>query len=147
MAIVGRHAAAGVDCAGVERALTPAVANLQKGGSIVIVAVYAEPARVDLTLVQDRELSIVGTLMYQRPDYEKAIQYLSDGSIETAPLITKRFHITDYAKAYDFVVNQASETMKVLIDVPVLARQPKLEMQTTRLTLSRQLTRSRTAYL
>lgn len=105
------------DCAGVQPALTESLSSLHKGGTFVVVAVYPKPVQVDLTLVQDRELKIHGSLMYQRQDYEEAIEYLSSGQINVAPLISKHFSFKEYAAAYDYVIDHASTVMKVLIDV------------------------------
>jgi L-iditol 2-dehydrogenase len=105
------------ECAGTEAALTPAIAHMQKGGTLVVVAVYATPAKVDMTLVQDRELSIVGSLMYQRVDYEKAIAHMHAGNINITPLLSSRFPLEKYAEAYDFVNTQKDRVMKVMINV------------------------------
>lgn len=105
------------DCAGVQSALTQSIAHLQKGGSFVVVAVYPKPVEVDLTLVQDRELKLIGTLMYQRPDYEKAIEFLAEKQVDIKPLISKHFALKDYASAYDYVLSKPDSVMKVLIDV------------------------------
>ena len=51
----------------------------RKGSSIVVVGVFGKKPVVDLGLVQDRELSLIGTLMYQKSDYEKAIELVAKG--------------------------------------------------------------------
>ena len=54
------------ECVGVEPTITAAVETIQKGGTLIIVGVFGEKPRIDMGLVQDRELNIRGTLMYQR---------------------------------------------------------------------------------
>ena len=56
------------ECVGVVDTMTAAIENIQKGGTIVVVGVFGDKPRVDLGLVQDRELNLRGTLMYQRPE-------------------------------------------------------------------------------
>jgi len=58
------------ECVGVEPTITAAIANIQKGGTLIIVGVFGDKPRIDLSTVQDRELNLRGTLMYKRPDYE-----------------------------------------------------------------------------
>ncbi len=58
-----------LECVGVEPTITAAIANLAKGGTLIVVGVFGEQPRVDLGLVQDRELNLRGTLMYKRADY------------------------------------------------------------------------------
>jgi L-iditol 2-dehydrogenase len=72
---------------------------------------------MDLGLVQDRELSITGTLMYQRPDYEQAVAWIESGAIVTEPLMSEHFAMDDYLAAYHFIERQRDKTMKVFIDV------------------------------
>ena len=68
------------ECVGVEATLAAATENLAKGGTLVVVGVFGDKPRMDLGLVQDRELRITGTLMYQRPDYEQAVAWIESGA-------------------------------------------------------------------
>ncbi|MFC1976229.1 zinc-binding dehydrogenase [Chloroflexota bacterium] len=105
------------ECVGVEPTITAAVENIQKGGTLVIVGVFGQKPRVDLGLVQDRELNIHGTLMYQRQDYEQAVELLASGAVVAEPLMSKHFSIDDYLAAYRFIDTQGDKTMKVFIDI------------------------------
>lgn len=105
------------DCAGVQATISAAVESVNKGGTIVIVAVYGERPRVDLAVVGDRELNIVGTLMYQYADYEEAVRRIASGDIRTRPLETRHFPFSEFAEAYAFIDREGERSMKVFIDV------------------------------
>ena len=105
------------ECAGVEATITAAVNCIQKGGTIIVVGVFGEKPRVDLGLVQDRELSLRGTLMYRRADYRRAIERIAGRAIATDPLISKHFPLSEYLSAYRFIDEAGDRTMKVVIDV------------------------------
>jgi len=105
------------ECVGVEATLTAATENLAKGGTLIVVGVFGEKPRMDLGLVQDRELRITGTLMYQRPDYEQAVAWIASGAIVTEPLMSEHFAMDDYLEAYHFIERQRDKTMKVFIDI------------------------------
>jgi 2-desacetyl-2-hydroxyethyl bacteriochlorophyllide A dehydrogenase len=105
------------ECVGVEPTITAAVATIQKGGTLVIVGVFGEKPRVDMGLVQDRELNIHGTLMYKSQDYQRAVELIASGGIITEPLMSKHFSMDDYIEAYRFIDQQGDKTMKVFIDV------------------------------
>jgi len=105
------------ECVGVEPTITAAIASIQKGGTLVVVGVFGEKPRIDLGLVQDRELNIRGTLMYQRPDYRRAVELIASGGVITEPLMSKHFAFDDYLAAYRFIDQQGDKTMKVFIDV------------------------------
>lgn len=106
-----------LECVGVQPTITQAVNVARKGSTIVVVGVFGQKPVVDLGLVQDRELSLVGTLMYQYRDYEKAIQLVSNGQINLDPMITHRFLFQDYFKAYQTIEESNGEYLKVMIDL------------------------------
>ncbi|NJD03692.1 MAG: zinc-binding dehydrogenase [Ruminiclostridium sp.] len=106
-----------LECVGVNATIDQAVSFARKGSDIIAVGVFSEKAGIDMGLVQDRELRIIGTLMYQRCDYLKAMELIKNGGIRLKPLITNHFAFKDYLKAYKFIQQQKSNVMKVMIDV------------------------------
>jgi len=105
------------ECAGAEQAISAAVENVSKGGTIVVVGVFGEKPAVDLGLVQDRELTLIGTLMYKKEDYEGAVAAIEAGSIVTDPLVSRHFDFADFLGAYRHIEEAGPETMKVFIDL------------------------------
>lgn len=105
------------DCAGVQETIAVAVENLQKGGTLVLVAVYGEQPRVNVGLVQDRELTLTGTLMYRRSDFVRAVDLIQSGRVLTAPLETAHFPLERFGDAYRFIDTMHDQAMKVFIDV------------------------------
>ncbi len=105
------------DCAGAPAAMGQLVKHVAKGGAIVVVAVYEEPAAIDLALVQDRELTITGTLMYQKRDYAQAVSLIEGGKVVVEPLDSRHFPFEQYADAYRFIDEQGQSCMKVFIDL------------------------------
>jgi len=105
------------EAAGAEASMDEAVENIGKGGTIVVVAVFGEKPRIDMSVVGDRELSLVGTLMYKHEDYEHAVQLVTEGRVQLAPLVTRHFPFEDYARAYEFIDREGDRSLKVMIDV------------------------------
>jgi L-iditol 2-dehydrogenase len=106
-----------MECVGVQPTITQAVANARKGSTIVVVGVFGKKPEVDLGLVQDRELSLVGTLMYQKKDYERAIELVSTGKLCLDPLVTQRFDFKAYPQAYEAIESSGGKYLKVMIDL------------------------------
>jgi L-iditol 2-dehydrogenase len=106
-----------LECVGVEATMTAVVEGIAKGGTIIVVGVFGEKPRIDMGLVQDRELNLRGTLMYQRSDYVRAVQLIEDGSVITEPLMSKHFSFEEYLDAYRFIDQQRDMSMKVFIDI------------------------------
>lgn len=105
------------ECAGVEVALDQAVQYVNKGGAIVAVAVYGDRPKVDMGIVGDRELSLIGTLMYKQEDYLEAVSWIESETIKTTPLFTGHFPFEDYLDAYKYIDEQGDKTLKVIIDL------------------------------
>lgn len=105
------------ECVGVEPTITAAIENLAKGGTLVVVGVFGDQPRVNLGLVQDRELNLRGTLMYRRPDYVRAIELIDSGQVQTEPLMSTHFAFDAYLDAYHYIEAQGDRSMKVFIDV------------------------------
>lgn len=106
-----------LECVGVQATATQAIENARKGSTIVIVGVFGQKPAIDLGLVQDRELSIVGTLMYQKLDYEVAIELVRGGKLHLDTLITHRFPFEAYLEAYHTIEQSDGHYMKVMIEL------------------------------
>lgn len=106
-----------LECVGVNTTMSQAVLNARKGSAIIVVGVFGSKATIDLGLVQDRELMLIGTLMYQEKDYIKAIELIESEKVKLAPLITNHFAFKDYLKAYECIEDRKDQVMKVIIDI------------------------------
>ncbi len=106
-----------LECVGVETTITDAVNYARKGTTIVVVGVFGKKPQVDLGLVQDRELSLVGTLMYQKADYERAVELVSSGKMNLDALVTHRFPFDHYLDAYHTIETANGEYLKVIIEL------------------------------
>lgn len=105
------------EAAGAEAALAAAVDDIQKGGDIVVIGVFEEKPRVDMSIVGDRELSLIGTLMYKHEDYVRAVELIEKGEIITEPMVTKHFPFEKYTDAYKYIDEHSNEVMKIMIDM------------------------------
>ncbi|MHA2051406.1 MAG: zinc-dependent alcohol dehydrogenase [Promethearchaeota archaeon] len=106
-----------IECVGANETIDAAINNARKGTDIIIVGVFGDKPAIDLGFVQDRELQIIGTLMYQADDYIKAIELVGSGKIKLEPLMTIHFPFEDYNKAYKFIDDKKDKVMKVFVDV------------------------------
>lgn len=86
-------------------------------GTLVIVAIHPQPRPINLQRVFWRELRLLGARVYQRTDFERAIELLDGGVIPADALISSIRPITDTAVA--FAELESGQGMKVLIDLSV----------------------------
>jgi L-iditol 2-dehydrogenase len=106
-----------IECVGAQTTVDQAIEYARKGTIIVIVGVFGEKPAVDIGLLQDRELVIKGTLMYQKPDYEKAIELITSGKMYLDNLLTHCFKFEDYPDAYRAIEEASGEYMKVMLEL------------------------------
>ena len=105
-----------LECVGAEETVGQAISLARKGTDIVIVGVFGEKPRVDIGLVQDKELRLIGTLMYRVMDYWTAIELIKSEKVRLKPLMTKHFPFDQYPDAYRYIEENRDRSMKVFID-------------------------------
>jgi 2-desacetyl-2-hydroxyethyl bacteriochlorophyllide A dehydrogenase len=94
------------------RAVTHA---LRARGRLVVVAIHSEPVPVDLFRVFWRELELIGARVYERADFERAVELLAEGIIPADRLISTVEPIERAPHAFASL-EQGAGVMKVLVD-------------------------------
>ncbi|MGO4298945.1 zinc-dependent alcohol dehydrogenase [Leifsonia sp. RAF41] len=84
-------------------------------GTLVVVAIHSQPRPIDLHRLFWRELRILGARVYERPDFERAVQLVAEGAIPAGRLITSVVPLTEVASAFE--VLEAGQAMKLLVEV------------------------------
>jgi L-iditol 2-dehydrogenase len=106
-----------LECVGVQETITQAMSVARKGSTIIVVGVFGSIPQVNLGFVQDREISIIGTLMYQKQDYEIAIDLVTKGRLHLEGLISRHYPFLQYMDAYRDIDQAKGNMMKVMIDL------------------------------
>jgi 2-desacetyl-2-hydroxyethyl bacteriochlorophyllide A dehydrogenase len=113
--LLGGPAAVVIDCVSRESSVAQAVELVDKGGAIMIVGVAEGPTAVPLGLIQDRELTLIGSLMYVREDFTAAVELLASGAVPIDEIISAEFDFEHAAEA--FGASADPENVKVLVTV------------------------------
>ena len=103
------------ECVGVNATMSQAIEYARKGSHIVVVGVFGDLATMNAALIQDHELTLVGTAMYRVEDFKKAIELAEAGLIEFDSLITDHVPFKEYQRAYQIIDEQKDKAMKVII--------------------------------
>jgi len=103
------------EVSGAAAAVLGATALAKVRGTIVVVAIHPTPREIDLQRVFWRELRILGARVYQRTDFEKAVEMIDEGAIPTDLLITRVAPLSETGAAFEDL--EAGRAMKILIDV------------------------------
>lgn len=67
------------DCVGNDITMNQAIKNARKGSTIILVAVFAKMANVDLAKLNDSELDLNTSMMYRHEDYVDATWFAREG--------------------------------------------------------------------
>lgn len=111
----------GFQCAfevsGCQDCITNLVANIEKGSDIVIVAVFAKNPEINLAILDEHEIRMIGSMMYLHEDFLLAAEMLADGRFKVEPLVTQHFDFKEYNEAYEYIDKHREQCMKVMIDL------------------------------
>ncbi|MFF0990573.1 zinc-dependent alcohol dehydrogenase [Kocuria nitroreducens] len=102
------------EVSGAAPAVLGATALAKVRGRLVIVAIHPQPRPLDLQRVFWRELSIVGARVYERADFETAVDMLAAGAVPAEQLITAIVPLAETADAFEKL--GSGQAMKILID-------------------------------
>lgn len=105
------------EVAGVESSVRSLMECVQKGGTVVVVAVFSKDPALSMFYLGEHELNIVGTMMYRHEDYLATVEAVASGTINLDPLISNRFSLEEYDQAYRFIDANRTTCMKVIIDL------------------------------
>lgn len=84
----GRNADLAFDCAAHPSVHATMLDILRVQGTGVVVGSYKKPPEVDLLKVEFKELTLIGTRVYERRDFEVALRILQSGRIDFDRLLT-----------------------------------------------------------
>jgi 2-desacetyl-2-hydroxyethyl bacteriochlorophyllide A dehydrogenase len=104
------------EAAGVPAAARLSTQLVRRAGRIVIVAVYKEPAPVDLIALGYGEVEILGTCVYTPADFARAAGLVADRRLDLAPLVTHRLPLEEGVGAIR-ELTQGMQAQKVLLSV------------------------------
>ncbi|MGQ1798912.1 zinc-dependent alcohol dehydrogenase [Kocuria oceani] len=102
------------EVSGAAAAVLGATALAKVRGRLVVVAIHPQPRPLDLQRIFWRELSVVGARVYERADFETAVDMLTAGVVPAEQLITAVVPLADTAAAFETLAS--GQAMKVLID-------------------------------
>ncbi len=105
------------ECVGSETTTNLGVAAVKRGGHMVVMGVYGSPPKVEMILVQDKELIINGSLMYTWDDYRDAVTLIDEHRVNMGILQTHHVPFAKWLDGYRLLIDNSVGVLKVLVDV------------------------------
>jgi 2-desacetyl-2-hydroxyethyl bacteriochlorophyllide A dehydrogenase len=85
-------------------------------GTVSVVAIHAEPVPVNLYQMFARELTVHGSRLYAREDWEEAIRLAATGAVTVDPLVSRRIPLEALQEGMEQALG-GGPVMKVLVDL------------------------------
>jgi 2-desacetyl-2-hydroxyethyl bacteriochlorophyllide A dehydrogenase len=85
-------------------------------GTVSVVAIHAEPMPVNLYRLFEREVTVHGSRLYAREDWEEAIRLAGSGAVPVGPLVSHRLPLEALQEGMEQAL-AGGPAMKVLVDL------------------------------
>ncbi|MBI3536963.1 MAG: zinc-binding dehydrogenase, partial [Chloroflexi bacterium] len=109
--LVGGGAEIVFECVGNSGTIDDALRCVRARGRVVMLGLAALPSGVDWTPIWLRELNVIGTYTYgvdefrgeRARTFDLALDLIKQGKVNLAPLVTHKFALKDYARAFETI--------------------------------------------
>ena len=106
-----------IDTAGGSNTAKFSIDLVRKGGLVVLVGIYTTKTILDFNSVVLREVNVVGSVGYERRDMQEAVGMVSDGNVQTKPLISDIIGIDDLLDVgYKRMMSPNKDIFRILVD-------------------------------
>jgi 2-desacetyl-2-hydroxyethyl bacteriochlorophyllide A dehydrogenase len=102
------------ECAGSGPAALQMCDLVRPRGKVIMVGVHKEPHAMDLRAVSFKEITMVGTRVYTRSSYQKALQMIKD--LPDDKIVSHRLDIGNAAQGFE-LMQKPEDVCKVLINI------------------------------
>ena len=99
----GLGADAAIECAGASASLDQCIRTVRKGAQLVQVGLFGRDVETNMDKAVIKKLTILPSFTYRHRTWERAIKLLGEGKLKTAPLVSGRFPLTDWERAFETV--------------------------------------------
>ncbi|MFJ9770638.1 zinc-binding dehydrogenase [Kitasatospora sp. NPDC101157] len=111
----GAGADVAFEVSGAAGGVETAVEVLAVRGRLCLVAIHPRPREVNLHRFFWRELTLVGARLYDRGDFERAVELVAEGTVPAERLISSVVPLAEAAAAFE-ALEGGGDVMKILVD-------------------------------
>jgi len=99
-----------------ESTINHSIELVRKGAKILILGVFQRKMPVNIALIQDRELEILGSLMYTRIDFLESIKLIQKGKINAEKIVSKVIPMEKVCEAFELIEKEREKVVKVVLN-------------------------------
>lgn len=107
-----------VEAVGLPETFQTAVDTVAYSGRVVLIGVSKRRLDFDFTLIQKKELQVLGSRNALREDFRDAVDLLRGGNFSADAVVSAVYDLDDAARAFTDFDKKAAEMLKVLIRFP-----------------------------
>ncbi len=107
------------ECSGSAAAALQMTKLTRVSGGICMVSVHKQPHEVDLREINFKEQWLIGTRVYTREEFDKAVVYCEKLQPQLEKIVTHIVPIREAGKVFDMIADPEVGTMKVVVDCRV----------------------------
>jgi len=96
----GQGADVVIECSGAAEAIDAGLAVLRRRGQFTSLGLHGGPVAINFDQIANKELRVHGSFNQQWTSWEKALLYLEQGMVKTAPLITEVLPLSQWQKGF-----------------------------------------------
>lgn len=105
------------ECSGTAGGFAASLAATAKSGTTVVIGLHDRPREIDLVAMLMDERQVLASLSHSMDDYVRAVELLSERSIDFEPLVTDRLPLASAVdRGFEALVADPEGHLKVLID-------------------------------
>ena len=105
-----------VEAAGVPASFCACVDAAAPRGRMVQIGVSKQPAKFNFTLLQKKELCVMGSRAATRADFAQTMQYVREGRVDLSSLITRTFPAAQAPEAFACLHEHAGSIVKMELE-------------------------------
>ncbi len=105
------------ECVGSESTTDLAISSVRRGGQIIVMGVYGSTPAVEMILIQDKEITMKGSLMYTWDDYRDAVALIEEKKVNLNILQTHHVPFTKWIDGYKLLLDEGANVLKVIVDL------------------------------
>jgi L-iditol 2-dehydrogenase len=90
-----------LECAGAPAASRLALDLVRKRGKYTQLGLFGRPIEIDFEKIVFKEIQVTGAVSQRRPAWKRALSLMERGVIQTEKLISHRFPLDEWKKAFD----------------------------------------------
>ncbi len=103
---------------GTPTVINEAISMSKIGACLMTLAHFGSiPPELDFAKFRYKELTMKGTVMYTRKDYENCISAIVAGKINPLPMISKIYPLEDCIEAFDLAVSRKEDYVKLMFSL------------------------------